>query len=175
MCTIGPVHFMGLLAAFYAKQQGIELTLIDGTAEKLNELLRSGWLDLAILARPEPFQDSIQAVPLYQERFCVAFALGHKFQGREMIKMDIAAKQPHLLRVNCEYRPSIFYAMSRSGNRYSRCLSERERRLDPEHGGSRFWCYVFARVFRSHSRRNDPAFDKVGGAPGSFTGLDVWP
>lgn len=108
MCTIGPIRFMGLLGAFYAKQHGIELTLIDGTAEKLNELLRSGWLDLAILAQPEPFQDSIQAVPLYQERFCVAFPLGHEFQGREMIKMDVAAKQPHLLRVNCEYRSRVF-------------------------------------------------------------------
>src|SRR5215469_6259043 len=65
--------------------------------------------------------------------------------------------------------------MSRSGSRYYCCLSERERRLDPEHGGSRFWCYVFARVFCGHTRRTDPAFDKAGSDPGSFTGLDLWP
>jgi LysR family transcriptional regulator, hydrogen peroxide-inducible genes activator len=107
MCTIGPIYFMGFLAEFHAKHPGIELTLIDGTAERLNELLRNGWLDLAILALPEPFQETIQAVPLYRERFCVAFPVGHEFQAREMIRMDHAAKQPHLLRVNCEFQSRI--------------------------------------------------------------------
>jgi DNA-binding transcriptional LysR family regulator len=51
MCTIGPIYFMGFLSDFQAKHPGVELTLIDGTAEKLNELLRNGWLDLAILAQ----------------------------------------------------------------------------------------------------------------------------
>ncbi len=98
---------MGFLAEFHAKHPGIELTLIDGTAENLNELLRNGWLDLAILALPEPFQETIRAVPLYRERFCVAFPVGHEFQAREMIRMDHAAKQPHLLRVNCEFQSRI--------------------------------------------------------------------
>lgn len=115
MCTVGPIHFMGLLAAFYARQHGIELTLIDGTAAKLNELLHSGWLDLAILSQPGPFQESVQAVPLYQERFCVAFPVGHEFQAREMINLEVAAKQPHLLRANCEYGPHIFLQCKEQG------------------------------------------------------------
>jgi LysR family hydrogen peroxide-inducible transcriptional activator len=107
MCTIGPIFFMGFLADFHAKHPGIELTLIDGTAEKMNELLRNGLLDLAILGQPQPFQNTLQAVPLYRERFCVAVPVGHAFQAREMIKMDDAAKEPHLLRVNCEFYPDI--------------------------------------------------------------------
>ncbi len=87
---------MGFLSDFQAKHPGVELTLIDGTAEKLNELLRNGWLDLAILAQPQPFPDTFQTAPLYRERFCVAFPVGHEFQAREMIKMDDAAKKPQL-------------------------------------------------------------------------------
>ncbi len=107
MCTIGPIYFMGFLSDFHAKHPGVELTLVDGTAGRLNELLRNGWLDLAILAQPEPFPDTFQAVPLYPERFCVAFPAGHEFQAREMIRMEEAAKKPQLLRVNCEFYPHI--------------------------------------------------------------------
>ena len=107
MCTIGPVYFSGFLAQFQANHPGVDLTLIDGTAEKLNESLQKGSLDLAILAQPESFNDSFQIVPLYREPFCVAFPMGHKFQSREMIKLEDAAMEPHLLRANCEFYPSI--------------------------------------------------------------------
>jgi DNA-binding transcriptional LysR family regulator len=107
MCTIGPLCFSGFLAQFQANHPGIELTLIDGTAEKLTELLQNGSLDLAILAQPESFKDSFQIVPLYRESFCVAFPMGHKFQSREMIKLADAAMEPHLLRANCEFYPRI--------------------------------------------------------------------
>jgi len=73
----------------------------DGTAEKLNELLRNGWLDLAILAQPQPFPDTFQTSPLYRERFCVAFPVGHEFQARQRSKMDDAAKKPQLLPAIC--------------------------------------------------------------------------
>jgi LysR family hydrogen peroxide-inducible transcriptional activator len=107
MCTIGPIYFMGFLSDFHAKHPGVKLTLVDGTAEKLSELLRNGCLDLAILAQPEPFQDTFQAVPLYLERFCVAFPVAHAFQAQEMITMNHAGKEPHLLRVNCEFQHHI--------------------------------------------------------------------
>jgi LysR family transcriptional regulator, hydrogen peroxide-inducible genes activator len=107
MCTIGPIYFMGFLSDFHAKHPGVELTLVDGTAEKLNELLRNGCLDLAILGQPEPFQDTFQAVPLYRERFCVAFPVAHAFHAQEMITMNHAGKEPHLLRVNCEFQDHI--------------------------------------------------------------------
>jgi LysR family hydrogen peroxide-inducible transcriptional activator len=81
MCTIGPIYFMGFLSDFHAKHPGVELTLVDGTAGRLNELLRNGWLDLAILAQPEPFPDTFQAVPLYPERFCVAFPADQDGRG----------------------------------------------------------------------------------------------
>lgn len=107
MCTIGPVYFAGFLAEFQANHPGVELTLIDGTAEKLSQLLQSGSLDLAILAQPESFKESFQIIPLYRESFCVAFPMGHKFKTREMINLEDAAMEPHLLRVNCEFYPFI--------------------------------------------------------------------
>jgi len=52
----------------------------------LKRVLFDGWLDLAIPAQPQPFPDTFQIAPLYRERFCVAFPVGHEFQAREMIK-----------------------------------------------------------------------------------------
>jgi LysR family transcriptional regulator, hydrogen peroxide-inducible genes activator len=104
MCTIGPIQFTAFLARFHAKQTGVELTLIDGTSQKLNELLSNGMLDLAIMAQSEPFPESYQVIPLYQERFCVGFPLGHRFESRKLVKLIDAIGEPHLLRVNCEFQ-----------------------------------------------------------------------
>jgi LysR family hydrogen peroxide-inducible transcriptional activator len=108
MCTIGPIRFTAFLARFHAQQSGVELTLIDGTAQKLNELLSNGMLDLAIMAQPEPFADAFQVIPLYRERFCVGFPLSHRFQSRKLVKLKDAAEEPHLLRVNCEFQAHFF-------------------------------------------------------------------
>jgi LysR family transcriptional regulator, hydrogen peroxide-inducible genes activator len=107
MCTIGPIQFAAFLARFHARETGIELTLIDGTAQKLNELLRDGMLDLAIMAQPGPFPESYQVTPLYRERFCVGFPLSHRFESSKLVKLNDAAGEPQLLRVNCEFQAYI--------------------------------------------------------------------
>jgi DNA-binding transcriptional LysR family regulator len=101
MCTIGPVRFIGFLNAFRDRHPGIEITLIEGAADHLNDLLLSGELDVALLARPEPFDHRLATVPVYAERFGLAFSSGHRFESRNTLQLTdvqgeaVPRTQPH--------------------------------------------------------------------------------
>jgi DNA-binding transcriptional LysR family regulator len=107
MCTVGPARFMGFLADFRLAHPGCELTLIEGTPDRLAELLVEGKLDVAVMAQPKPFSDRIEVTPLYLERFCVAFPTGHRFRERNAIPIADVAGETYLRRVNCEYRDHL--------------------------------------------------------------------
>ena len=107
MCTIGPIRFMGFLAAFGAAHPGCEITVVDGVPARLAELLLAGELDLAVMAQPEAFNDRLEVRPLYRERFCIAYAAGHRFRGKNRIAVADIADETYLARVNCEYDDRI--------------------------------------------------------------------
>jgi LysR family transcriptional regulator, hydrogen peroxide-inducible genes activator len=107
MCTIGPMRFMGFLAEFRMTHPGCEVTLIEGEPRHLAELLLDGKLDLAVMAQPEAFSDRIEVRPLYRERFCVAFPMGHRFREKNRVRIPDVAGETYLLRINCEYRDHL--------------------------------------------------------------------
>src|SRR5205823_10823 len=80
MCTIGPARFMGFLARFREANPGCEIRLVEGVPARLSELLLQGELDLAVMAQPEPFHERLDVLPLYRERFCIAFPTGHRLE-----------------------------------------------------------------------------------------------
>ena len=53
--------------------------MIEGAADYLTDLLLKGKLDIALLARPEPFDHRLKAEPVYMQRFGLAFSTGHRF------------------------------------------------------------------------------------------------
>lgn len=107
MCTIGPLRFVGFLNHFRLLRPGIELTLIEGVPSRLGEMLLAGDLDVAIMAHPEGFPESLRATPLYDERFLVACGQAHPFATRNVIRMRDMAGQIYLQRINCEYRDRL--------------------------------------------------------------------
>ena len=64
MCTIAPVPFVTFLDHFRADNPGIEITLLEGTAHQLCDLLAKGELDVALMARPDGFSVPLQASKL---------------------------------------------------------------------------------------------------------------
>jgi len=104
MCTVGPARFMGFLAGFHAANPGCELMLIEGVPAALSEMLLQGELDLAVMAQPEPFNERLNVLPLYRERFCVAFPTGHRLEQQNQISIVDVAGETYLRRINCEYR-----------------------------------------------------------------------
>jgi DNA-binding transcriptional LysR family regulator len=103
MCTIGPLRCVGFLAEFRRKNPGIELSILETTAEKLTELLNGGKLDVAVFAQPRPFPERFDATPLYRERFAVAFPPGHRFARQNAVRMADMNGENYLSRINCEY------------------------------------------------------------------------
>jgi DNA-binding transcriptional LysR family regulator len=107
MCTVGPIRFMSFLAEFRTTHPGCEVTLVEGVPGKLAEFLLDGELDLAVLAQPEGFSDRLEVRPLYRERFCVAFPVGHRFREKNRVCIADVASETYLARINCEYQDHV--------------------------------------------------------------------
>ena len=104
MCTVGPARFMSFLASFHATNPGCEFTLVEGVPARLSDLLLRGELDLAVMAQPEPFNERLDVLPLYGERFCIAFPTGHRLEQQNHVEIADVAGETYLRRINCEYR-----------------------------------------------------------------------
>ena len=127
MCTIGPVLFVGFLNAFREKHPGIEVTVVEGVPARLSELLLNGSLDVALMAQPDAFDERLKAVPVYRERFGLAFPAGHPFEERNTLHVTDVRNETYLSRVNCEYRDYLIELCGEYGVGFQRGFrSERE-------------------------------------------------
>lgn len=102
MCTVGPMRFVGFLSGFGRAHKGVELSLQEATPDRLYESLIAGELDIAVMTPPENPTERINTLPLYRERFVVAFPVGHRFGELTDVPMADVAGESYLLRVNCE-------------------------------------------------------------------------
>ena len=107
MCTISPRQFVTFMGSFRSDNPGVTVRLIDAVPERLCELLVSGELDVAVLARPEGFSAPFIAHELYSERFVVACAAGHPFATRSDLHMHDMNGEYYLTRINCEFRDML--------------------------------------------------------------------
>lgn len=103
MCTIGPLRCVGFLSRFRRDHPGIELTLTEDTPGGLTELLQEGKIDVAVMARPEPFPERFDVHLLYRENFVVAFPPGHRFESMNAVRVADVGGESYLSRINCEY------------------------------------------------------------------------
>jgi LysR family transcriptional regulator, hydrogen peroxide-inducible genes activator len=115
MCTVGPARFMGFLAHFHGANPGCEITLVEGVPARLAELLLRGELDLAVMAQPEPFSERLEVLPLYRERFCIAFPTGHRLEQQNRVQISDVAGETYLRRINCEYRDYLAERLREQG------------------------------------------------------------
>lgn len=103
MCTIAPVQFVTFMSRFRADHPGIEVTLLESVPDRLCELLVKGELDVALMARPDGFPVPLQAKELYLERFVIACSAGHRFAGRDAVRVAELDGEFYLSRINCEF------------------------------------------------------------------------
>lgn len=127
MCTIGPVMFVAFLNAFRERHPGVQVTVVENVPARLSELLLSGSLDVALVAQPDAFDPRLNVVPLYRERFGLAFPAGHPFEQRNTLHVADVRNQTYLSRVNCEYRDYLIELCGQFGVEFQRGFkSERE-------------------------------------------------
>ncbi|WP_193370703.1 LysR family transcriptional regulator [Pelagibius marinus] len=115
MCTIGPHRLIGLMRNYRERYPGVELTLRDATAETLHHMLDEGEIDVALLAFPGETPDRFHALPLYVERFVIAFAPGHEFESLNAVRLRDLHQKLYLSRVNCEFGDQMLELYAQRG------------------------------------------------------------
>lgn len=107
MCTVGPAKLTGILEHLHKAFPGIQIHLIEDTPEGLVQSLMRGDVELAVLTTPDPKPERLDIVPLYRERFVLAFPPGHRFEKQNAVKIEDMDGENYLLRVECELKDMI--------------------------------------------------------------------
>jgi DNA-binding transcriptional LysR family regulator len=115
ICTIAPARFRKFLISFRTANPGCEIILTEGTATRLSEMLIQADLDLALMMRPEPFNERLDVLPLYRERFCVAFPTGHRLEGARLISISEIAGETYLRRINGAHQDDLMNRLREHG------------------------------------------------------------
>lgn len=103
MCTIGPQRLINFMRRFREGSPGVEITLRDANASRLHGLLDQGEIDVAVMSFPGETPDRFHALPLYVERFVIAFAAGHEFEKLNAVRLHDLHQKLYLSRMNCEF------------------------------------------------------------------------
>ncbi|MEO8113801.1 MAG: LysR family transcriptional regulator [Phenylobacterium sp.] len=107
MCTIGPALVCDLLMDFKAQHPNVELRVSDRPAKELVDLLAAGDLDLALFGLPEGPDARFHALPLFEERFVICVAPGHRFAAQNVVSVKDLHEEAYVNRANCEYYDHI--------------------------------------------------------------------
>lgn len=128
MCTIGPTHMVDLLAKFHRRFDALDLYLRDGPLAQLEEWLSKGEIDVAICCQPEGLDERFHALPLYDERFCVAMAADHRLARQNAVTIADLHNERYLSRANCEYADYLRGLRERLGGveLHKKYVSERD-------------------------------------------------
>ena len=102
MSTISPTRMVGFLARLREEVQGLELSLTEAAGPALIEAMTADELDAALMAMPA-LPPALHAMPLYPERYMIAFPAGHPFQRRNAVDVEALAGIDYLKRVHCEF------------------------------------------------------------------------
>ncbi len=102
MCTIAPTHMTTLLEKLRHKVPDLVISLLDAKSSEVVELLLADEIDIGLSAWPE-YPEEIALVPLFRERFAVAFAKGHAFEKLPAIALGQLAGENYLDRLGCEF------------------------------------------------------------------------
>lgn len=102
MSTIGPAQMVGFLASLREELSTLDLTVSEAPGEALVDSLLAGDLDVALIGLPA-LPERLDALPLYSERYMIAFAQGHHFESQNAVSADDLDGEDYLIRLHCEY------------------------------------------------------------------------
>jgi DNA-binding transcriptional LysR family regulator len=127
MPTVGPVRLARFFAHFRGQQSGVELTVHENDLTGLLKELESNELDIAIVAPAAGVGDVFRTEPLYGERYVVAFAPGHPFEGLEAVTLADCSGKDYIDRLACELREAVAAICKQRGvELYASFRSDRE-------------------------------------------------
>lgn len=102
MCTLSPRHVVDILRMLRTSIPDIEISIVEGKASGILELLENDMIDVGITAWPH-YPDTLAVHDLYEERYVVAMAEQHPLANHEQVRLEDLSGQPYLERLNCEF------------------------------------------------------------------------
>jgi DNA-binding transcriptional LysR family regulator len=102
MSTIGPTQIVGFLTRLSQDIPAIELSIREAAGKDLITLLLEGEIDVGLIGLPS-FSDRLNAIPLYSERYTIAFAQGHAFEQMNTVPLSRLDGEDYLVRLHCEF------------------------------------------------------------------------
>lgn len=78
----------GLLASFHRNHPGVEITLTEASTSELTEALRTGRLDVALIAIGPPLPEGVVAEDVVDEPLVIAVSHHDALAGRKTISLD---------------------------------------------------------------------------------------
>lgn len=125
--TIGPARLSGFFASFRNQFPGVELSVHEDQFDRLAGQLERDEIDYAITSAPAGLPDSLRGEPLYNERYVVVFASGHRFARMNAIGLDDVAGENYVDRLACEMRDAVMMQCAqRRVELYAKFRSARE-------------------------------------------------
>lgn len=116
MCTVAPTDLVDLLVGVRAHHADIQLDVSDADGAKLDQALRDGDLEVAVVARPENSREpDLHYLPLFREQFVIVTDRDHKFGRQEKITVRDLHEEPYLRRVHCELVDLVRTVLIESG------------------------------------------------------------
>jgi DNA-binding transcriptional LysR family regulator len=102
MCTISPHVMVDFLKAVRDRLPAIELSITELPGGALIEAMTKGQLDIALVGMPK-LPARLNVIPLYSERYGVAFAKGHRFEKMNAVPTRELANENYVERMSCEF------------------------------------------------------------------------
>jgi LysR family transcriptional regulator, hydrogen peroxide-inducible genes activator len=108
MCTIAPALLIHLFSRFRAAHPDIQLDLIDGTAQSIEEQLIGAKAEAAVYCWPDRERDPrLNYLPLFREQMMIVLPAGHRRADRETIEIRDLAGEPYVQRSFCEFNEMV--------------------------------------------------------------------
>lgn len=102
MCTISPHAIVGFLRAIRDRLPSVELTIVERAGRQLVEDMLKGKLHVALVGMPN-LPPRLRPIPLYRERYGIAFAKGHRFEALNAVPVSQLDNEAYVQRTACEF------------------------------------------------------------------------
>jgi len=102
MSTIGPAQMIDFITKLSEAIPAIELNMREAAGRDLVTSLMDGDIDVALIGLPV-FPERLNAIPLFSERYTIAFAKGHRFERMNAIPLRELDGEDYLVRLHCEF------------------------------------------------------------------------
>jgi LysR family hydrogen peroxide-inducible transcriptional activator len=102
MCTISPHVIVNFLRAIREKLPALEPTIVERPGRQLLDDMMKGKIDVALVGMPK-LPERLNPIPLYRERYGVAFAKGHRFERFNAVPIEELNHELYVQRSACEF------------------------------------------------------------------------